>query len=218
MICAWCAASCRAWCAICSCLSVDPSRIADPEIAAESERERLKLLAAALFARRSDAIVRRALARRIRDSRGRAASLSPGDGAAAVDAPAKARAADRAAGRDRRSAIVHRRSAIGHRDRHVVGARASARVPLSIGRRMAATGDRRLTAVRWLSVILQRLSLIVPRLSWIVRRPVRRVLRPARRRAVADVKRSSTRSSGRNCSSTTPWWRRHRRSTSGPTA
>ena len=78
-------------------LSVDPSRIDDPEIAAETERDRLKALAGAFFARRSSARVRRAVEGRIRNPRRGAAPLSPGDGAAAVDPSAEAGAADGAA-------------------------------------------------------------------------------------------------------------------------
>ena len=71
-------------------LSVDPSRISDPEIAGEGERERLKALVAPLLARGSAARVRSADAGRGRHPRRGAAALSPRDGAAAVDAPAQA--------------------------------------------------------------------------------------------------------------------------------
>ena len=71
-------------------LSVDPSRISDPEIAGEGERDRLMALAGALLARGSAARVRSADARRSRHPRRRAAALSPRDGAAAVDPPAQA--------------------------------------------------------------------------------------------------------------------------------
>ena len=72
-------------------LSVDPSRVNDPEIAGEGDRDRLMALAQAVLARGSAARVRSAGARRGRHPIGRAAALSPRDGAAAVDSPAQAR-------------------------------------------------------------------------------------------------------------------------------
>ena len=91
-------------------LSVDPSRIDDPEIAGEGERDRLKALAGALLARGSAARVRSADARRSRHPQRRAAALSPRDGAAAVDPPAQA-GADRGSDRGRRSGAASSRLA-----------------------------------------------------------------------------------------------------------
>ena len=76
-------------------LGIDPSRVSDPEIAAEGERQPLLDLAAPLLARRLDAGVRRADQGRSRYPRVDAAAISPGDGAAAVDSPAQAGAVDR---------------------------------------------------------------------------------------------------------------------------
>ena len=94
-------------------LSVDPSRIDDPEIASESERERLKALARRFsredLLRAFDVLVEG----RFRYSRRLAAAVSPRDGAAALDPSAQARAADRAA---RRSAErTSERAAAGRR-------------------------------------------------------------------------------------------------------
>ena len=80
-------------------LSVDPSRIDDPEIAGEGERERLTALAARFsredLLRAFDLLTRGGGG----NPRRRAAAVSPRDGAAAVDLPAEAgadRGADRA--------------------------------------------------------------------------------------------------------------------------
>ena len=73
-------------------LSVDPSRINDPEIAGEGERDRLKALAGRFS--REDLLRAFDLldARGGRHPRRRAAAVSPRDGAAAVDLPAQAHA------------------------------------------------------------------------------------------------------------------------------
>ena len=63
-------------------VKIDPARVADPEIAAESERDRLKALADQLLARGPDARVRPALARGIRDQTFVAAAASVRDDAA----------------------------------------------------------------------------------------------------------------------------------------
>ena len=94
-------------------LSVDPSRVSDPEIAGEGERDRLMALAGAVLARGSAARVRSADAGRSRHSRRGAAALSPRDGAAPLDAPAQARA-DRGSDR-RRSAAAAPAPAVGIR-------------------------------------------------------------------------------------------------------
>ena len=73
-------------------LSIDPSRAGDGELA-EGERERLTALAQPLLARGPDARVRPAVEGRAGDPHRLASALSLRDGAAAVDAPAQARAA-----------------------------------------------------------------------------------------------------------------------------
>ena len=79
-------------------LTVDPSRITDPEIAAETERDRLKALAQRFS--REDLLRSFDLTDegRSRHSHRRTAALSAGDGAAALDSRAQARAVDRVAG------------------------------------------------------------------------------------------------------------------------
>ena len=65
-------------------IGIDPARVGDPEIAAESERERLQALARELLRRRSDARVRRADEGGGRHPGVDAAALSARDGAAAA--------------------------------------------------------------------------------------------------------------------------------------
>ncbi len=77
---------------------IDPTRLADPEIAAEGERDRLQGAGRAVLARRSDARVRSALDGRVRDPQLVAAAPSVRDGAGEVDSPPPADAA----GGDRR--------------------------------------------------------------------------------------------------------------------
>ena len=91
-------------------LSVDPSRISDPEIAGEGERERLTGARRAVLARGSAARVRPADAGGGGHPCRGAAALPPRDGAAALDAPAQA-GADR--GSDRRQP-----AAVGERPAH----------------------------------------------------------------------------------------------------
>ena len=118
-------------------LSVDPSRVNDPEIAGEGERDRLQALAGAVLARGSAARVRSADARRGRHPRRRAAALSPRDGAAAVDLPAQARADRRS---DRRRARAPARPAAA--SRVVAGARRRASKSRRWRARAAAPGSR----------------------------------------------------------------------------
>ena len=85
--------------AICMVLAVDPSRIDDPEIAAEGERDRMKTLSRR-FSREDLLRSFDVLAKAESDMREHvAASLSPRDGAAAMDPHAQAGAAHRAARR-----------------------------------------------------------------------------------------------------------------------
>ena len=80
-------------------VKIDPTRLDDPEIAAEGERERLKALAAQFsredLMRAFDLLV----ARRVRDQRLVAAAASLRDGAGEVDPPAEAHAARRSSSR-----------------------------------------------------------------------------------------------------------------------
>ena len=82
-------------------VTIDPSRVQDPEIAADGDRERLQAIAARFSARRPDARLRGADEGGIRHPHLRAAALSPRDGAAALDPPAEARAAQRPHSRSR---------------------------------------------------------------------------------------------------------------------
>jgi DNA polymerase-3 subunit gamma/tau len=79
-------------------LSVDPSRIDDPEIASEGERERLKPLARR-FSREDLLRAFDLLSKADSYSRRLAAAVSPRDGAAALDSSSQARPLDRAARR-----------------------------------------------------------------------------------------------------------------------
>ena len=71
-------------------VNVDPSRVNDPELAAEAERERLEAAGGEVLGRGSDARVRRADEGGVRHPRLRVSALSPRDGAAAVDPPPQA--------------------------------------------------------------------------------------------------------------------------------
>ena len=74
-------------------VAIDPSRVNDPEIAADGERERLPRAGGAVLGRGSDARLRGADEGGSRHQRVDAAALSPRDGAPALDSPAQARAA-----------------------------------------------------------------------------------------------------------------------------
>ena len=81
-------------------VSIDPSRLNDPEIAAEGEQEQLTAVAAQFSARGPDAGLRRAREGGVGDPQLDAAALPSRDDAAAVDPPAQAGAVERS---DRRS-------------------------------------------------------------------------------------------------------------------
>ena len=76
-------------------VGLDPSRLNDPEIAAEGERERIRDARGPVLERRPDARLRRPDQGRIRNPRLDAAALSPRAGVAALDPPAPAGAAHR---------------------------------------------------------------------------------------------------------------------------
>ena len=91
-------------------VGVDPSRLNDPEIAAEGERERIRALAGSVLERGPDARLRRFDEGGLRHPRVDAAPLSSRDGAASLGPPAPAGAADRphsraGQGRRRRSRV-----------------------------------------------------------------------------------------------------------------
>ena len=105
-------------------ISIDPSRLNDPEIAAEGEQEALKAVAAAVLARGPDARVRRPREGGVGDPQLHAAALPSRDDAAAMDPPAQAGAAERSdrRPRERRAGTPGGRARAGRRAAAPAGA------------------------------------------------------------------------------------------------